>query len=183
MLTLKDGYKVRLVPFAPEFGEKIFEWYYDVDYKFFFREFDAALSLEDCRRFDKILKGSLLELLMIVDKASGDPIGMITYSCLKRRAGVVRVGILLDKHCQHRALAIEALIIVGDTLFNRLGYNKLVVEYLASDTHIQRISEQGGFVREGVLVQEAIVDGERVDEVKYYLLKKTYLELYGGYFG
>ncbi len=181
-LSFKEGYVVNLMPFSPDHGAKLFEWYYDVAYKLFFREFAVVFSLEDCQKLDVIMARSGSTLLTIVDRESNQPIGLMTYCCLKRPSGVFRVGILLDKKCQHKTYAIEALIILGDRLYYHLGCRKLVVEYMAEDTHIRRISEKGGFVFESVLKQEALVDGELKDEVKYYMTKEVYDDLYGNYF-
>lgn len=181
-LSFKEGYVVNLTPFSPDHGTKVFAWYYDVAYKLFFREFDAVLSVEDCSKMDVMMARGGVSLNTIIDKESNQPIGLMTYLCLKQKSGVFRVGILLDKKCQHKTYAIEALIILGDRLYNHLGCRKLVVEYMADDTHIRRISEKGGFVYESVLKQEALVDGELKDEVKYYMTKEVYENLYGSYF-
>lgn len=182
MLPLKEGFVVKLVPFAPEHAEKVFEWYYDVAYKLFFREFDAPLSLEQCRQFNLIMAKSGVTIFMIIEKETNLAIGMMTHCPLKRKSGVTRFGILLDKNFQHKTYAIEALIILGDFVYNRLGFRKLVIEYLASDTHIRRISEKGGWIFETILKEEALIDGEYVDEVRYHMFKKVYDELYGNYF-
>jgi len=182
MYGLKTGYKVKLIPFKPEHAETVCQWFYAPAYKLFFRDFDTAISPEDFKEFDKIMGRVGVGMLMIVDKDSEDVLGMMTHLCLKKKSGVIRIGILLDKEKQHMTLAIESLIILGDFLYNRLGYKKLVIEYLASDKHIIRIAEQGGWIREAVLIREALVDDDYVDEVKYYMFKEKYDELYGSYF-
>lgn len=180
--SFKKGYVVNLTPFSSDHGAKVFEWYYDIAYKLFFREFDSLLSLEDFKKFDNMMARAGVSLATIVDKEKGFPIGLMTFCCLKQKSGVYRVGILLDKNSQHKTYAIEAFIILGDRLYNRLGCQKLVVEYMADDTHFRRISEKGGFVFESVLKREALVDGEYKDEVRYYMTKEVYGELYGNYF-
>jgi len=181
-LPLRDGHVVRLLPFDPSHGEAVFSWFYDYEYRLFFREFDDPLSLEQCRDFGKIMMTSGVRVLTIVGKDNpSKPIGLITTMWLKKKSGVSRVGILLDKNCQHKTWCIEALIVVGDLLYRRLGCRKLVVEYMASDEHIRRISEKGGFVFESILKDEALIDGEYHDEVKYYMMRDVYEELYGNY--
>ncbi|MBI2339954.1 MAG: GNAT family N-acetyltransferase [Deltaproteobacteria bacterium] len=182
MSSTKEGHVVRLERFRPEHGKIVFRWFYDPAYRLFFRDFEDPLSLEQCKKFDKVMAGSGVGIFMIIEKSSDKPIGMVTHCCLKKKSGVNRIGIMLDKDFQHKTYAIEALIILLDYLYNRLGFKKIIVEYLASDHHIQRISEKGGWIREAVLKREAVVDGEYVDEVRYYMFKETYEELYGDYF-
>ncbi len=182
-LPLRDGYLVRLLPFEASHGDTLFSWFYDYDYRLFFREFENPLSLEQCRDFSNIMKSSGVQVLAIVDKNDPQkPVGLVTLMWLKKKSGVIRVGMLLDKNCQHKTWCIEAFIIVGDLIYHHMGCRKMVVEYLASDAHIRRISEKGGFVFESLLKEEALVDGIYQDEVKYYLSKDAYQELYGQYF-
>ena len=179
---VKEGYKIRFVPWDPKFAPIVFNWYYDVTYKLFFREMDAPYTVDDLKKFDLIMGRAGVRLFMVLDKETSTPIGMVTHYCLKGKAGVNRIGIMMDKKHQHKTYTIEALIILGDYLYNRMGFNKLVIEFLAKDSHIRRIAEKGGWKYEATLVSETVVDGQRVDEVRYYMFKDTYLELYGNYF-
>ena len=179
---VKEGYKIRFVPWDPKFAPIVFNWYYDVTYKLFFREMDAPYTVDDLKKFDAIMARGGVRLFMVIDKETLVPIGMVTHCCLKGKAGVNRIGIMMDKKHQHKTYTIEALIILLDYVYNRLGFNKAVIEFLASDKHIQRIAEKGGWKYEATLVRETMVDGKRVDEVRYYMFKETYEELYGNYF-
>ena len=179
---LKEGYMVRLVPFESKYGINVFQWFYDPGYKLYFREFENPLTLEDCERFDQIIKQARMNVFVIEEKGTNKVMGLLTYSVIKKQSGVFKFGIMLDAQFQHKTHCIEALIILGDYMFYRLGMQKGVVEYLESDHHIRRISEKGGFLSEGPLLREALVDGEYVDEVRYCILKSTYDELYVNYF-
>lgn len=179
---LKEGYMVRLIPFEKKYGMNVLQWFYDPVYKLYFREFENPLSLEDCERFDQIMQQAGMNVFVIEEKGTNEVMGLLTYSIIKRASGVFKFGIMLDTKFQHKTHCIEALIILGDYMFYRLGMQKGVVEYLESDHHIRRISEKGGFISEGPLFREALVDGEYVDEVRYCILKSTYDELYANYF-
>lgn len=182
MLPVKNGYKVKVVPFEPKHGQYIYQWFYDYRYQFFFREFISPLTGEACEHFNDVMATTKTVPLMIENIETGEVMGMMTYQNLKRKAGVVRIGILLDEDCQHKTYCIEALIIIGDFLYNRLDYKKLVIEFLESDKHIHRIATQGGWIKEATLVRESVIDDEYVDEARYYMFKETYEELYGKYF-
>lgn len=181
-MRLREGYTVYLESIGPEHAEKIFEWYYDINYQNFFREFEAPLTIENCKDFGQMMLRSGVEAFMIMDKETGEAMGIMTMCILKKKPGVCRAGLMLDKKFQHKTHTIESLIIIGDYIFNKRGFNKGVVEFLDSDKHIQRITEFGGFIREGLLKDEAIVNDKYVDEVRYAIFKSTYEKLYGSYF-
>lgn len=182
MRTLRSGTMIDLVWFEPGHGEALMSWFYDFRYRAFFREFsDHPLSLDECRNMRATMERSGQGFVTIIDKATGEPIGLMQFGVLKRKAGVFRWGIMLDEKFQGGTRAIEAIIILLAYLFEYRACQKPVVEFLDRDKHICRITEQGGFTREGVLVREALVDGEYLDEVRYYLPKETFYELYGGY--
>lgn len=182
MALPRIGNQVKLVPFDPKYAEAVSRWYYDVRYKVFFREFDdAPLSIDDLKKFDKIMARSGHEVFIILEKKTDEAIGIMTNICLKKRAGVFRFGILLDKDHQHKTWAIEAIILNSFYLYDNCGCRKLVVNFLASDRHIQRITEKGGFTQDAVLQKETLMDGEHVDEVRYFIMKDTANELYRSY--
>lgn len=183
MAVPRIGKKVKLIPFQPEHAEALFAWYYDVTYQAFFREFpDRAVSLEDCRQFGEWLAAGGSTFYTIIDKNTEKPIGLMTYTCLKSKSGVYRFGIMLDEKHQGQAWAIESIMLLAYYLFEYRRCNKLVVEFLADNKHIQRISEQGGFVREGVLKNEAYIDGKYVDELRYSISKEKVCEVCGEYY-
>lgn len=178
----KQGIKVNLIPYEPEHAEAMHRWFYDFQYAAFFREFDdIAFTVDDFKGYGEALKRSGGELFTLIDKEKQCPIGLMTYTCLKRKAGVYRFGIMLDKAYQHNTYAIEGIILLAFYLFENKGCQKYTIEFLASDKHIQRIAEKGGFEFECLLKNEALVNGEYQDEVRYYFPKEKAYEFYGEY--
>lgn len=181
-MKLREGSKIILESIGPEHAERVFEWYYDAAYERFFREFDEPLSLEDCKNFNQIMLRSGVEAFAIIEKETGTAIGIMTFCVLKRKSGVFRAGLMIDKKYQHQTHTIEAFIIIGDYGLHRRGFNKMTVEFLEEDKHIERITAFGGFVKEAVLKDEAVMRGKFVNEVRYALFKDVYDKLYGNYF-
>jgi RimJ/RimL family protein N-acetyltransferase len=183
MASPKIGTNVNLVRFLPDHALAVYGWYYDVNYQDFFRELpDFPLSVEEFKNFGDWMSQSGKGLFVIIEKKTDKPIGLMTHACLKKSSGVFRFGIMLDRKIQNKTYAIEAIILQSFYLFEFCGCNKLVVEYLATNKHIERISEQGGFVKEAVLKDEAYVDGRYEDEIKSYITRARAHELYGEYY-
>lgn len=178
----KIGVKVKLVPYLPEHAEYMLRWFYDFRYRAFFREYeDYPFTVEDFKSYGEALKHKGSELFTLIDKETNTPIGLMTYSCLKKKSGVYRFGILLDAAHQHNTYAIEGIILLAFYLFEHKGCQKYTIEFLASDKHIQRIAEKGGFDFECLLKNEAFLDGEYHDEVRYYFPRAKAYEIYGEY--
>ena len=177
----RPGHVVKLAPYSSEHAEKFSEWYYDYEYRFFFRDFSQALSLDGLRTLGTKMASTGSHLLVITDKATDEPIGVMTYSLEKSAAKIYKFGIMMASSNQHKTLAIEAIIILGDFLFIRKNCHKLFVEFSDKDTHIHRITAKGGFVLEATLKEEIFVDGEYYDEARYAIYESVYRELYGTY--
>lgn len=179
--TFRPGHVVKLVPYGPEHAEKFSEWYYDYDYRFFFRDFSQALTLEGLKTLGDGMARAGNHLLVITDKALNEPIGVMTYALEKATAKIYKFGIMMASTNQHKTWAIEAIIILADFLFIKNGAHKLVVEFSDKDAHIHRITAKGGFKHEATLPEELFVDGIYYDEARYALYESAYRELYGAY--
>lgn len=150
-------------------------WFYDYRYHAFFRDFpDVPMDLPAVIRFFTALPERGIHLFVVIHKESGFPVGLMTYECLKRKSGVFRFGIMLDAKYQLKTIAIECITLLGYFLIEKENMKKLVVEFLTTDDHIRRISEAGGFEREGVLKAEALVDGTYRDEYRYFITAETF---------
>ncbi len=179
----KIGTIVRLVPYIPEHAPSFYKWFYDVRYQAFFRDYDdLPYTLDDFKVVGQKITMSGNALLTILDKTTGIPMGLMTYTCLKRKAGIFRFGIMLDQAHQRNTFAIESIILCAFHLFRNEGCHKLAIEFLESDKHIQRIAEKGGFVFESTLTGEALVDGKHVNEARYFISREMAEELYGSYY-
>ncbi|MDO8519578.1 MAG: GNAT family N-acetyltransferase [Deltaproteobacteria bacterium] len=172
---MKNGKHVNLVPFEPNHGPAVMSWFYDHRYAAFFRDFpDVPMDLPQVIEFFSDLPRSGLHLFVVILKETGFPIGLMTTECLKRKSGVFRFGIMLDSKYQRQIIAIECITLLGHHLIENAGMRKFVVEFLTSDDHIRRISEAGGFEREGVLKGEALVDGTPRDLYRYFITAQTF---------
>lgn len=180
---LLEGPNLKLVPYSEEYAELMQSWFYDHRYAAYFRDFEEVpLSLADFKNLGRQFEKVGQNLYIIILKEANQPIGLMTNCCLKKKSGVFRFGILLDADHQRKTYAIEAIVIHGHYLYEYRGCQKLCVEILKRDEHIQRITEQGGFIFETVLKAEAKMGDEYLDEVRFYMDRARAYELYSGLF-
>lgn len=177
------GKFVELVFFDPEKHAQILsEWYYDFNYRFFFRDFGEIADPEKFKKMHLSLLQSGIVLLMIVKKDTQQPLGLMTYNVEKPSAGVYKYGILLDRSVQGKSFAIDAIIILMDFLFNKKSCRKIVVEFCNEDQQIHRICQAGMYAQEALLKEEIFMDGEYKDEARYFIFNSTFDLYYGDYF-
>lgn len=177
----RPGHVTELSYYTEVDADVLASWYYDYTYRFFFRDFGSALGIEDLKDLGNRLNRTGIRLLVIRDKSTQKPIGLMTFVLEKASARIYKFGIMLDDSIQHKTWAIDAIVILADHIFNTLNAHKLVVEFSDSDTHIHRITAKGGFVHEATLREEIFVDGVYHDEARYSLSRSTFTELYSGF--
>ena len=174
----RDGNVVELVHFSEKYAEAVADWYYDMDYRFFFREFDEAMEIEEIKTLGQDMATAGNFLLVILNKETQEPIGLMTYTLEKRSARIYKFGIMLDNNVQNKSWAIDAINVLGDLCFRVKKCHKLVVEFRDCDKHIHRITAQGGFKHEATLPEEIQLDDKYYDEVRYSIYEDTYWDLY-----
>lgn len=175
------GRECLLVRYRPEHADALSAWYYDFEYRYFFRDYGKFSDPEVFKTMDQIMARVGFVLLTILAADSGEPIGLMTYALEKKSASVYKFGIMLDSTCQRKTTAIEAIIILGEYLFNKRSARKLVVEFCDNDAQIHRICRIGQFTQEATLKEECFMDDQYLDEVRYSFFNHQFDDLYDGY--
>jgi len=162
--TLLKGTSVQLLPFETKHWSDIARWFYDKDYKEFFRQFTKVLTEEDFQNYPKAVGGTIFMVHSLLDN---NIIGLVqVIPCFKKNKGAY-IGVIIDKASQKKHLPSEVMLILLDHLFNRDGYNKVVIEILESNEGLKRVLEKTGFYKEGKLLQECFMDGRFRNELRY----------------
>lgn len=177
----RPGHVVELAPYAVAHADKFAAWYYDYEYRFFFRHFSQTFQADDFKTLGDAMEHAGSPLVIILDKALQTPIGAMTYSLEKSSSRIYKFGIMMDRDTQHKTWAIEAIIILADHLFTKRKAHKLAVEFCDQDAHIHRITAKGGFNHDATLKEELFMDGVFMDEARYSLHEDDYRRLYGDY--
>lgn len=177
----QNGHFVELAFYSKDDAAAVSTWFYDFDYRFFFRDFSFLVKIEDFPKLGENLARQGISLVTIKDKKTGNPVGLLTFGLEKPAAKIYKFGIMLDNKLQHKVFAVDALIVMGNYLFHQKDAFKVSLEFCAEDKHIKRITDKGGFTHDATLKDEVFVDGKRYDEERYSMTKEVYVKLYGEY--
>lgn len=104
----------------------------------------------------------------IVDRVTGDLVGVIGVFDLERRARQAEVGYWVAAPVRGRGYATEALLAVRDWAFDVVGLHRLVLTADVGNAGSRRVAERAGFRLEGVLRERAVDrSGARRDIATY----------------
>lgn len=105
----------------------------------------------------------------IVDRASGEFLGTISYSVGEASVGDVGFDIWKDRW--GRGLMTEALVAVVDWGFSRLGSPMIEAHTLTSNSRAIRVLERVGFVTDEVRRNSTVVAGVPQDEIFFSITR------------
>jgi len=161
------------MPFTPELGVHLLKWYYDLDYTNFFRHQVQVLRLEDFQRYEQLLGGQLfsihkkdLDSSNIMDSV----IGCVLVKPDNKSNRACHVGMLIEKKHQQASLCSQTSTLIGNYIYNSLGYKKIIMEILESHETLKQIITSHGFLYEGKFYNEAFVNGEWCNELRYCMM-------------
>ena len=103
--------------------------------------------------------------LLICD--DGEPVGIVGLSSISPTWGIGEVGYYVDPEAQDSGYATAAVGMLVEYAFDHRRLAKVYAHALASNAASRRVLEKHGFVEEGRFREEAFVDGEREDVVRY----------------
>ena len=92
-----------------------------------------------------------------------------------REQGRAEIGYSLHTDWQGRGLASEALQLVLGYVLEELGLRRIEADIDPRNLRSCRLVEKFGFVREGLLRQRWLVNGEACDSVIYGLLAQDFI--------
>lgn len=162
---------LQLTPYTAVYWNYLAEWYYSGEYNDIFRHSPRALKEEEFQNYPKLING---EIFLISEKATNKIIGFVQVASDWKTNRGFYFGILLDKAFQHKGYTPQVLGITLDYYFNRLGYNKAIMEILDERKDIQSWLEGAGFTHEGTYRNECFMDGEFKTELRYAMVAEEF---------
>lgn len=102
------------------------------------------------------------------------PVGSIGLSDVNETWGRAEVGYWVTPNAWGDGYATEATALLCGHAFDQRRLHKIVAHAYDFNAGSRRVLEKVGFVEEGVLREEAFVDGEFVDVLRYGLLAREY---------
>lgn len=106
--------------------------------------------------------------MVLLDAA---PVGTVSLSRPSWRMGFGEIGYMLTERCHGRGVGTAAVGLLVDTIFRESRLVRLTATICTDNVASWRLVERLGFVREGMLRQHYVIQGRRVDEYLYGLLR------------
>ncbi|MFI2432312.1 GNAT family N-acetyltransferase [Streptomyces sp. NPDC018693] len=115
--------------------------------------------------------------LAIVDRASGELVGEAVLNDWDQHNRSCNFRILIGPGGRDRGLGSEAVRLMVDHAFGRLGLHRVSLHVQARNPRARRAYEKAGFVAEGVARQTVWQAGEWIDEVTMAVLAPDWAAL------
>lgn len=84
---------------------------------------------------------------------------------------VVRIG---DKRQRGKGVGTEAVRLLLEYGFNQLGLNRIQLHVFSDNLPAIRVYEKVGFIREGVMREHSLIEGERKDALLMAVLRRDF---------
>lgn len=114
-----------------------------------------------------------VHLLVCVE---GDPVGNVTLHPPRERWGIAEIGYMIAPEQWGNGYATDAVREICGYAFDERRLNKVCADCYATNPGSRRVLEKAGFTQEGRFRQEAFIEGEHVDVLRYGLLAEEYEE-------
>ena len=169
--TLFKGPTIQLLPYSSKYWECVAQWFYNKDYEEFFRGYHKALNEEEFKHLPELIRGEVFIAHSLVDNSI---VGMIHVIPSGKSNRACYLGLLVDTTSRKKRIPSEMLILVMEYLFNKQGYNKVILEILESNDSLRRSVESAGFYREGKLLQDCFFNGRYQNELRYSMTARHF---------
>lgn len=126
------------------------------------------------QRHDELYRGRGERFQWIVLEQS-EPVGWITLAVTSWEHGLAEVGYALTTAAQGRGLLAAAMQLLLADLFLATPLERIEARCAVGNMASQRVLDKLGFTREGRLRRYFQLDGERVDNFLYALLRDDFL--------
>lgn len=109
----------------------------------------------------------------ISEGSTGEKLGTIGIKITNHEAKIAEIGFMIKPSAQGKGFAGEALSLVKNYALLELNLNKLVATCSVNNAGSFKLLEKHGFMREGCLKQNVIINGKYIDDYIYGLCKQT----------
>ena len=105
----------------------------------------------------------------------GQLVGMVGHHNLDRLNRTVQLQVWVSQHQQRRGFGTRAMRAIVKYSFQDMSMNRLEMRFREDNIAAQRLAEKLGFMREGLLRQGLVLDGQPTDAAMYGLLLDDWL--------
>ncbi len=132
-----------------------------------------ALTKTLTQRASALLNATLQHKVQFVIEAEGQPAGWVTLDVTSREHGVGSIGYTVGEAFRGKGIATTAVRQVTDLAFDPNGVDLQRLEAVAAvqNSASRRVLIKAGFREEGIARGLLVIDGVRVDHVRFGLLR------------
>jgi RimJ/RimL family protein N-acetyltransferase len=134
-------------------------------------------TAESLKRYLERFRGSTTDVAFaIVEKSTGQHIGNVALNHIDWIHGTADTGLIIGrKDYWRKGYATEAWGLVLEYAFRRLGVRKLIAGAVVDNAGSIAALKKLGFMVEGTLRQECLIDGAYRDALRFGLLREEYM--------
>jgi len=180
-----EGKRLRLRPAVPEDVPTLFEWYRDPKLMSLYDGIAFSAESHDVfvEQYTSWLQndvelgfaGAFIMELLDPKRAVGECSWMLVDRTGPESPGIYQVGGLIGPpDLRGKGLGTEALRLLRDHMFRDREAHRLEALTVAFNTGAMKTLHHNGFVREGVLREAVLVDGQWRDRVVFSLLRREW---------
>jgi ribosomal-protein-alanine N-acetyltransferase len=107
----------------------------------------------------------------------GEPVGTVAATNVSWGMGYAEIGYMMSETRQGRGLGTRAVALLVNKLFGETDLRRLYALITPENIASVRLIERLGFVREGVMREHYLIQGRRVDEIIFGLLRREWSPL------
>jgi ribosomal-protein-serine acetyltransferase len=130
---------------------------------------DSHRFLKEARQFSE--GGQQLHTLIIY---KGKIVGLVGFNAIQKKHQKGEIGYWVAENMQGKGIVTKAVKRLIDYGFKHLNLNKIIIRVSTQNLKSQHIPERLGFVHEGTLRSELILNDEFIDIKIYGFLKSEY---------
>lgn len=171
--------RLSIRPIAPEDKHQVFGYRSDVEANKY--QGWIPQTIDDVEEFISKVANQINEpeswfQMVILERGTDDLIGDIGIHFFGAENQQVEIGCTLNKTCQGKGYATEALKRVIDYLFTDLGKHRIITSIDPQNSSSIQLVERIGFRKEAHFVKSLFLNGQWVDDIIYALIEEDWKE-------
>lgn len=170
----RDSRPLRLIPARPEHAAAWHRWRGEADSQRFNPLYDLTV-VELAQRLRILGEGDIAERRRTdyrwMVECGAEVIGTVSAMNISWGMGYVEIGYMFGAEHHGRGLGTRAVALLVGKLFGETAMHRVYATVSVENHASIRLLERLGFRREGVMREHYLIQGRRVDEVIYGLLR------------
>ncbi len=170
-----EGVRIFLTPECMDDFDNFYRWHNDKEIQAGDGRTYVPMGPEKAREYYKAqLENKNFTRLSIIMSKTGVQAGRICIYGIEPEHRIAEWGLMLDKEFWRQRIGSEAARLLLKYAFEDLGMRKIHSVTNSGNVASMKFQENLGFVQEGCLRQQEIINNQIVDQMHYGMLRKEY---------